>query len=125
MTDLTPLAGSSETLTFLDVSRTLVASLAPLSGAAMLETVYASNAGLETLEGLHDFPKLRHLVVSGNAISDLSPLTVLSPLWLDVTHNPLDNAAADIIQSLCAAGWAVYYDDTACGDTCRFASCTN
>ena len=125
VTDLTPLAGSSGTLTFLDVSRTPVTSLAPLSGAAMLETVYASNARLETLAGLHDLPELRHLVVSGNAISDLSPLTALSPLWLDVTQNPLDNAAAGIIQSLCAAGWAVNYEDTSCGNTCDFVSCTD
>ncbi len=125
VTDLTPLAGSSGTLTFLDVSRTPVTSLAPLSGAAMLETVYASNTGLETLEGLHDLPKLRQLVVSGNAISDLSPLTILSPLGLDVTHNPLDNAATGIIQSLCAAGWAVNYDDTSCGNACQFVNCTN
>jgi len=121
--DLTPLAASKATLTFLDVSGSPVISLAPLSGAAMLSTLDARNAGLTTLEGLQDLPRLRHLMLTGNAISDLSPLTALPPVWLEISKNPLDDAAAGIIQSLCGAGWAVTWDGGACGNVCLFDSC--
>jgi hypothetical protein len=45
-------------------------------------------------------------------------------MWLILRGNPLDTAAAGIIQQLCAAGWAVDWDGGSCGNACEFESCT-
>ena len=122
VTDLSPLA-SVKTLLDIDVSRTNVTSLAPLSGS-MVMLVIATDAALTSLADVHDVPRLRRLFVKGNAISDISSLGGLQPIWIDLRDNPLDAAAPAIIQSLCAAGWAVDWDGGSCGESCLFESCT-
>ena len=121
--DLTPLSAIT-TLGFIDVSRTHVTSFEALAGSE-LGALNATDIGLTSLESVHDVPRLRRLVVDGNAISDVSPLTRLQPIWVDLRRNPLDAAAAAIIQDLCGKGWAIDWDGGSCGDSCRFESCTD
>ncbi len=121
--DLTPLA-SAKTLYDIDVSGTRVTSLAALAGSSV-DHVTAKGAMLSSLVGVADMPRLRRLIVSGNAISDISSLTSAQPMWIDLTDNPLDAAAPTIIQGLCAARWAVDWDGGSCGSSCLFDSCTN
>jgi hypothetical protein len=101
-----------------------VTSLVPLAGSS-IDHLIADDALLSSLGGVADMPRLRRLIVSSNAITDISPLTASQPMWIDLRGNPLDAAAPAIIQSLCAARWAVDWDGGSCGTSCLFESCTN
>jgi len=95
--DLTPLAGL-HSLKTLDVhDNPMIEDLSPVATLASLETFIIRFDSASDISALADLHHLKHLDLSGNRISNLSPVAELTSLaYLDVRYNPLSRDGCEV-----------------------------
>lgn len=99
-------------------------SLAPLSNLGQLRNVSFPDNRVTSLAPLSDKPELRTISASGNAITSVGDLTLAAQECgrLDLTGNPLTDAAQDDLQRFCESGWLVSSGEagmpTVCNEQC-------
>ena len=80
-----------------DIPFNIIQNMAYFSGAvpnSELQTLNLANSGLNDLNFIIHFPKIRNLALSGNNIQDLNMLQNLQLNRLDISNNNLFNSAA-------------------------------
>jgi hypothetical protein len=84
-------------------------SLAPLADLGALTNVSFPDNRVTSLEPLSDKPNLRTISASTNTIASVSDLTLKAHSCgrLELTGNPLTDAAQTDLQRFCADGWFV------------------
>jgi hypothetical protein len=89
---------------------------------ATLTSLDATSKGIADLEGLQYATGLTHLDLSGNRITTITALAVLSPQTVDVSHNWLDvsagSAARTVIDGWLDHGGSVEYEPQGHATTC-------
>ena len=80
-----------ETIVFQDC---LITDFSKLNCSNNLKTLVCNNSCVSSLDGLEKFHELERLYLSGNRISDLSPLQGLNLIELDISNNPVDSLFA-------------------------------
>jgi len=75
ISDLSALGNDFEELTLLDITDNNVSDISVLSSCAKLAAFAAANNNITSLRGLEDKPELMAVLISGNSVSDLSPLS--------------------------------------------------
>jgi hypothetical protein len=101
-----------------------LASLAPLTALRDLRSVSFSENQVTSLAPLGNKPNLRTISASANAIASLSDLTLTAQPCgpLELTENPLTEAAQGDVERFCADGWFVSWGPAgtprSCNDDC-------
>jgi hypothetical protein len=99
-------------------------SLTPLANLGELRSVSFPDNQVTSLAPLSNKPNLRTISASANAITSLSDLTLTAHQCgtLELTANPLAEAAEDALQPFCADGWFVTWGQAgmplSCNDEC-------
>ena len=89
ITDISAINNNFADLTLLDISDNRIYDLSALAPCGKLSAIAAANNRISSLQGLEDKPDLTAVLISGNEVSDLSPLKgSLSKLsYLDIGSN--------------------------------------
>ncbi|RYE96777.1 MAG: hypothetical protein EOO41_04215, partial [Methanobacteriota archaeon] len=101
-------------LTQLCINDSLLSSFRDLgTSLRRLTTLHAARCGLTDLDGISALPALTHLYAPDNNISDLTPLAMHDSLGtLDISGNPLADAAALFPLATCSELTTVYLRNT-------------
>lgn len=75
ISDLSALGNDFEELTLLDITDNNVSDISVLSSCTKLAAFAAADNNITSLRGLEDKPELMAVLISGNSVSDLSPLS--------------------------------------------------
>lgn len=75
ISDLSALGNDFEELTLLDITNNNVSDISVLSSCAKLVAFAAADNNITSLRGLEEKPELMAVLISGNNVSDLSPLS--------------------------------------------------
>jgi hypothetical protein len=99
-------------------------SLAPLANLGELRSVSFPDNQVSSLAPLSNKPNLRTISASANAVTSLNEVTLTAHQCgtLELTANPLTEAAQEDLQHLCADGWFVTWGQAgmplSCNDEC-------
>jgi hypothetical protein len=101
-----------------------LANLAPLANLGELRSVSFPDNQVTSLAPLSNKPNLRTISASANAVTNLNELTLTAHQCgtLELTANPLTEAAEDALETFCAEGWFVSWGQAStplsCNDEC-------
>jgi hypothetical protein len=99
-------------------------SLTPLADLGELRSVSFPDNQVTSLAPLSNKPNLRTISASANAVTSLNDLTLTAHQCgtLELTANPLTEAAQEDLQAFCADGWFVTWGQAgiplSCNDEC-------
>ena len=93
ISDISAINNDFTQLTLIDITDNEVSDLSALASCAKLSAIAAANNRITSLRGLENKPELMAVLISGNSVSDLSPLkgslTKLS--YLDIGNNQVSS----------------------------------
>lgn len=93
ISDISALDNDFEELAVLDITDNSVSDLSPLAACSKLKAIAAANNKISSLNGLEEKPDLGAVLLSGNEISDISPLkgSLNTLSYLDIGNNQVSD----------------------------------